>query len=36
MTSKAYDISGKNIANHDSFMSAILTSIDIVKNRGKN
>ena len=32
----AYDISGKNIANHDSFMSAILTSIDIVKNRGKN
>ena len=32
----AYDISGKNIANHDSFKSAILTSIDIVKNRGKN
>ena len=32
----AYDISGKNIANYDSFKSAILTSIDIVKNRGKN
>lgn len=32
----AYDISGKNIANYDSFKSAILTSINIVKNRGKN
>ena len=32
----AYDISGKNIANYDSFKSAILTSIEIVKNRGKN
>ena len=32
----AYDISGKNIANYDSFKSAIFTSIEIVKNRGKN
>ena len=32
----AYDISGKNIANYDSFKSAILTSLEIVKNRGKN
>ena len=31
----AYDISGKNIANYDSFKSAIFTSIEIVKNRGK-
>ena len=32
----AYDISGKNMANYDSFKSAIFTSIEIVKNRGKN
>mgnify|MGYP001202852262 FL=1 len=32
----AYDISGKNIANYDSFKSAIFTSIEIVKNRLKN
>ena len=32
----AYDISGKNIANYDSFKSAIFTSIEIVKNREKN
>ena len=31
----AFDISGKNIANYHSFKSAILTSIEIVKNRGK-
>ena len=32
----AYDISGKNIANYDSFKSAIFTAIEIVKNREKN
>ena len=32
----AYDISGKNIANYDSFKYAIFTAIEIVKNRGKN
>ena len=32
----AYDISGKNIANYDSFKSAIFTSIEVVKNREKN
>ncbi|MBD41115.1 MAG: 4-hydroxythreonine-4-phosphate dehydrogenase PdxA [Flavobacteriaceae bacterium] len=32
----AYDISGKNIANYDSFKSAMFTAIEIVKNREKN
>jgi len=32
----AYDISGKNMANYDSFKSAIFAAIEIVKNREKN
>ena len=31
----AYNISGKNIANESSFKSAILTALNILKNRGK-
>ncbi len=32
----AYDISGKNMANYDSFKSAIFAAVEIVKNREKN
>ena len=32
----AYDISGKNMANYDSFKSAILQALNIIKNRQKN
>jgi 4-hydroxythreonine-4-phosphate dehydrogenase len=31
----AYDISGKNVANPSSFKSAILTALNILKNRSK-
>ena len=31
----AYNISGKNIANESSFKSAIVTALNILKNRGK-
>ncbi len=32
----AYDISGKNMANYDSFKSAMFAAVEIVKNREKN
>ena len=31
----AYNISGKNVANESSFKSAIVTALNILKNRGK-